>query len=188
MAGVLKEWAAPGVVMAVIVAATAWTQMSISTVGGQVSQQAVRLQAIDEKIDRRGEATDRRVVETNQRIDTILATQASTSAQIGALQAEMAYIKGRIDKIADKLQVSAVEPVPGTDPDFVATLAKFIAQPTSASFEKAGLNVFKVNHIDKKALNAFTQEAPWARQLLLVTADEVLAQKIRSTLGPPDNR
>jgi tetrahydromethanopterin S-methyltransferase subunit G len=64
-----------------------------------------RLTDIDAKIDRSVDAL-------TGRFDAMLQQQTAAAAQLVALQNELRYLKARLDRIADRLQMSAVEPNP----------------------------------------------------------------------------
>lgn len=101
----LKELIAPGA----IIALGAW---GFTHLNGNLS-------GLDEKIDRRSEAVERRVSETNQRIDRLLEQQAATNSRLSEVKVDLGYVRSRLDKVAEKLQVSEA-PSPFQKADIVA--------------------------------------------------------------------
>ncbi len=98
-----KDWIAPGIIIAVM---TLWLAIAggrFTSLDGQYTDIGKRLTDLDAK-------SDRRIDGLGSRFDAVLQQQSALAAQIGSVQAELAYIKGRLDKVADKLQVTTVVP------------------------------------------------------------------------------
>lgn len=114
----LREWAAPGVIIAIVSLGVVLGQCQLSTIDSRLTgidsrlaQVDERLTGVDEKIDRRAESIEQRVAETNKRIDSGLGTQSEMSVKVNKTESDVLYLRERIDKIADKLQVSSAEPL-----------------------------------------------------------------------------
>ena len=107
----LREWMAPAVASAAILAVITWQLDGIrdrfTSVEARIGTAERAAEGVDTKLDRRGEAIERRVVETNQRIDRILEQQTSIAQQISRAEVELNYIRTRLDRVAERLQVSA---------------------------------------------------------------------------------
>jgi uncharacterized coiled-coil protein SlyX len=102
-------WIAPAIVVAVVSTGVIFLNNRFATVEERVATIDRRLQAADEKMDRRFEAVEKRVAETNTRIDQIISNIATISVQQGKTDTEIGYIRNRLDKVADKLQVAAAD-------------------------------------------------------------------------------
>jgi hypothetical protein len=100
-----KDWIAPGVVMTIVGIAATLVLARISSLDTQYADVSRRLTEIDAKLDRRVDGI-------TSRFDGILQQQTALAGQIGNAQGELAYIRSRLDKVAEKLQVtSADDPV-----------------------------------------------------------------------------
>lgn len=106
----LKDWLAPGILLTVLGIATAMVNVRFTMIDTQYADVTKRLTELDSKLDRRADGILQNVRDTNARIDAILQQQTTLASQLARLEAEQAYIKGRLDRVADKLQVSAVSP------------------------------------------------------------------------------
>src|SRR5687768_11958722 len=109
-----RVWVGPGVASVLIIAVISWQLDGIrdrfTSVEARSANAEVGVGKLDDKIDRRGEATERRVVETNQRIDRVLENQTSAAAQLSTVTTDLNYIKGRLDRVAERLNVAAADP------------------------------------------------------------------------------
>jgi hypothetical protein len=110
-----NDWLAPGVILAAIGLAFTIVTLQVNAISGRFSTLEAaygnidrRVLGGDDKLDRRAEAIEKRIVETNQRVDRVLENQTSLAAQLSKVETELSYIRSRLDRVADKLQVSAL--------------------------------------------------------------------------------
>jgi hypothetical protein len=82
-----------------------------TSLDAQYADTGKRLTDLDSKLDRRAEGLQQSIRDTNARIDTLLQQQTTLAAQIGRVEAEMGYVRTRLDKIAEKLQVADAGPI-----------------------------------------------------------------------------
>lgn len=101
-------WRLPASIIAgaALVAGVVGTLLTLQT--SRFTAIEARIQAADEKIDRRVDALENRIGGITQRIDTVIGNQGTASVQLGRLETELAYIRARLDRVAERLQVSAV--------------------------------------------------------------------------------
>jgi hypothetical protein len=99
----IKQWGTPGAILAGLGLIATILIFRFGAVDAQYADVSKRLTEMDAKIDRRSDVL-------GGRFDAILQQQTNMAAQLGAVQGELAYIKLRLDRVADKLQVTAVEP------------------------------------------------------------------------------
>jgi hypothetical protein len=62
-----------------------------------------RLSALDDKIDRRVEAVEVRIRETNGRIDLIISNQGTAQRQLATLEADLNRVQSRVERVYEKL-------------------------------------------------------------------------------------
>jgi tetrahydromethanopterin S-methyltransferase subunit G len=120
-----SPWFAPGIAVAVVGLGLTFFNSRFTSIEAQYSDTAKRLTELDAKLDRRADALLQSIRETNSRIDAVLQQQATLASQVGRIEAELGYIRSRLDKVAEKLQVTSAEekiPKPGTPPIPTATL------------------------------------------------------------------
>lgn len=102
----LKPWLAPSVIGGVVVLAVSWqvnqTNSRFDFLDRQYADIGQRLTNLDAKSDRRIDALA-------QSASAILTQQAAMSSQLGRAEAQLAYIQGRIDKIAQKLEIASAD-------------------------------------------------------------------------------
>jgi hypothetical protein len=97
--GTWEEWRAPGAVVGIIAV--------VGTIFGmQLSSINARLDAIDKQYS----DVSVRITQQTSRIDTVNAQMVQLSAQVGGAQHDIAYIRARVDKVAEKLQIGSLEP------------------------------------------------------------------------------
>jgi hypothetical protein len=139
-----RDWLAPGVAAGIVTAVVTW-QLSgmgarFTAIDNQYADLARRLTDLDAKLDRRVDALAISVKDTNTRIDSVLLQQTTMSAQLGRAEAELAYIRGRVDRVAEKLQVTGLQlsPVPITPTNKDSPNAPLNITPTA---EFQGLNI-----------------------------------------------
>lgn len=104
-----KDWVGPSAILAVLALGGAYGSARLSAIDNQYGDVGRRITELDSKLDRRIDAL-------TGRFDAILQQQGTLTLQLGLLQSEISYVKNRLDKIADKLQVTKVEPtgIPAT--------------------------------------------------------------------------
>ncbi len=71
-----------------------------------------RIQGVDDKVDRRAEAVEKRIEAVTQLLDTLVGLQGDAKSQTAKIETELSYVRGRLDRIADKLQVASAQPTP----------------------------------------------------------------------------
>lgn len=141
----LREWAAPGVIIAALGLVAILGQCQLSGIDNRLGTIDQRLIALDEKIDRRGESIEQRVAETNKRIDAGLSTQSEVSVKVNKTESDVLYLRERIDKIAEKLQVASAAPneVP------VAFSLDDLKRDPIGSLKRVGFEVTPLKEFDK---------------------------------------
>lgn len=103
-----EEWKAPAVILAAI-------GLVFVVISWQLDGIGTRIGAIE---DREGttasaiQAGNARIDGTNERIDRVLEAQTEAIARLVQVEAELSYVRRRIDQIAEKLEVAAA-PVSG---------------------------------------------------------------------------
>lgn len=110
----LSPWLAPAAVVAVLSLFLTSFNSRFTSLENQYADTGKRLTELDSKLDRRADALLQAIRETNTRIDGVLQTQATLASQVARVEGELSYIRSRLDKVADKLQVSSVEPSANT--------------------------------------------------------------------------
>ena len=91
-----SPWLALSAIGTIVLGLLTWQLLIIADVSRHLS-------ALDEK-------TDRRVHALSSRFDDVLQQQSIIASQIGAAQAELSDLKGRLEHVAERLQATAVDP------------------------------------------------------------------------------
>ncbi|KAI9881761.1 MAG: hypothetical protein M1823_006528, partial [Watsoniomyces obsoletus] len=123
--------------------------------------------ALDEKVDRRAEAIEARVSETNQRVDRILEGQTSAAERTAQIQTDLNYVKDRIDRIAEKLEVAAL-------PN-----ANFPYASVVSYLKGAGVHVWNAKDLQEADLPAFWNGVD---EVYVFTPDPQVQQKLMDAL------
>jgi hypothetical protein len=106
-----SPWFTPAIVVAIVGIAFTVISSRFTSIDAQYADTGKRLTDLDAKLDRRADGLLQSLRDTNIRIDTILQQQTTLAAQVGRVEAEMSYIRSRLDKIAEKLQVADAGPI-----------------------------------------------------------------------------
>lgn len=107
----LTPWLAPAAVVAIFGLFLTSFNGRFTSIEAQYADTGKRLTELDTKLDRRADALLQSIRETNTRIDGVLQNQTALAAQVARVEGELSYIRGRLDKVADKLQVSSADTV-----------------------------------------------------------------------------
>lgn len=139
-----SPWLTPAIVIAVVGLAFTVISSRFTSIDAQYADTGKRLTDLDAKLDRRTDALLQSIQNTNTRIDAILQQQTTLASQVGRVETEVSYVRGRLDKIAEKLQVAEAEPqVP-----MVPTLQSMPGPPSSLTLASGG-SPGKLDHPEK---------------------------------------
>jgi hypothetical protein len=95
--------------MAIVGLGLTFFNSRFTAIEAQYSDTGKRLTELDAKLDRRVDALLQSIRDTNSRIDVVLQQQTTLASQLGRIEAELVYVRVRLDKVAEKLQVTSVE-------------------------------------------------------------------------------
>jgi hypothetical protein len=127
-----SPWFTPAIVIAAIGLALAFFYSRFASIDAQYVDTGRRVTDLVAKFDRRTDGLLQSIRDTNARIDTVLQQQTTLASQVGRVEVDMGYVRSRLDKISEKLQVAELEPQP-TAPTLQSMQSTPIPQPRPPS-------------------------------------------------------
>lgn len=176
-----KPWVAPVVVIAVGIGLLAHFDVQFSTLHGRIGDLDSRLRGVDEKIDRRGEAIEQRVAETNKRVDTVLEIQRDLAAQVSGVETGLTYVKGRLDQVAQKLEIASA-PVDADPKQLWAQAAKLIEADPLGALKRSGIKAIPLWDAGQSiaTMTFASDQLPDPQKVFLFSTDPDTQQKIEA--------
>lgn len=172
-----EEWKAPGVLLAalgLVFIVVSWQLSSINerigSIEGREDTTAANMRDVGAKVDRRAEAVESRVSETNSRVDRILEGQTAAAEQVARLQSDVTYVRDRVDQIAERLEASA--------PPTRASPAMVSIDEAIDALRQAGMGVYDARQLQGVTVPAL-QQGIADREIFVVTPEWDIQQQFR---------